>query len=562
MNPTQNLYRDGVTTDPTEMARNRANLQSNLSQLGTTSSQVNGSVIPNTPINTTISADNLSTVRPFNLSQPQVGTGAIGLGSEITSGSNSVIQGLDKQDALKEKLRTETLAAQEKLNKASGLFSKILGTRENKSQLEDQAYSEKNDQGTTVDETSTKLRGINAKINAIDVATNEKVKRVRESGGITKEQANNEEYAIQRKATTDKADLYIEKLLAQGDYDSAKSIADRKVAVIMEQDKLDYEKAKFDYENNKDSFTKAEQREFEVALSDRKREFDKQENDLKSIESLAIDALENGATPAIASQMRNAKTVDEAIRIGGQYVNAIARNEARVKLLLDEKKLLAEDTTVTSDPLVNAMVNVNAGSAEGQQKRDAERIAQFVKNGQTDQAKSLLLSRVTSKMSATEREGELDRRNTIDALTDMRSALNDYVATTGDTGILKGGIENIANKIGTTSDPALAGIKTRIVQATQKYRNSITGAAWGDQETAEYKAIFPSISNTNKLNSTIIDTMIPLLQNNERNAIGLFLGGADVYDGIFGSPTSANEEQELINAGYTPAQIKQLREAK
>lgn len=559
MNPTQ--YGKVATTEE-EKAQNRANLQAGLAKLGTSSSQVNGNVIPNTPIDTSINSNNLSNITPVNLSDPKIGTASTGLSAEITSGSNSVIQGLDKQDALAQQLQADKATKEKSLKKSSSFLSSLLGSSKSESQLTDEAYSQTNDQGTTVDETGKKLRSLNARINAIDIATNEQIKTAQAQKGGTVSGTNDAIRAIERNAATSKADLYIEKLLAQGDYDSAKSIADRKVAVIMEQEKLDYEKAKFDYENNKDLFTKAEQREFELALGDRTRALDKQENDLKSIESLAIDALENGATPAIASQMRNAKTVDEAIRIGGQYVNAIARNEARVKLLLDEKKLLAEDTTVTSDPLVNAMINVNAGSAEGQQKRDAERIAQFVKNGQTDQAKSLLLSRVTSKMSATEREGELDRRNTIDALTDMRSALNDYVATTGDTGILKGGIENIANKIGTTSDPALAGIKTRIVQATQKYRNSITGAAWGDQETAEYKAIFPSISNTNKLNSTIIDTMIPLLQNNERNAIGLFLGGADVYDGIFGSPTSANEEQELINAGYTPAQIKQLREAK
>jgi hypothetical protein len=217
---------------------------------------------------------------------------------------------------------------------------------------------------------------------------------------------------------------------------------------------------------------------------------------------------------------------------------------------------LGVDTTITSSPLYGAIVNVNAGSAEGQQKRDAQRIAQLVSSGREDEAKQLILSRVTSKMSATEREAELDRRNTIDALTDMKSALNEYVAVTGDTNIVSGTIEDLANKIGQTTDPKLAAIKARITQATQKYRNAITGAAWGEQETAEYRTIFPSIKNSNKLNAIIIDTMIPLLQNNERNAIGLFLGGSDVYDDIFGQTsdtvsTSQSETPLSLDDAYS-----------
>jgi hypothetical protein len=203
--------------------------------------------------------------------------------------------------------------------------------------------------------------------------------------------------------------------------------------------------------------------------------------------------------------------------------------------------------TADTNSLVNAMVNVNAGSAEGQQKRDAARVAQFVQQGKTKEAQDLILSRVTSKMTGAERSAELDRRNTIDALVDMKSALAEYSATTGDTGLVTGGIENIANKIGKTTDPKLAALKTRIIAATQKYRNSITGAAWGEQEAAEYKSIFPSITNTKKLNSTIIDTMIPLLQNNERNAIGLYLGGADVYDEVFSKPTTQTPTTEAVN---------------
>lgn len=501
----------------------------------------------NAPINTTIDATTIGNVQPPKLSPPVTSTGAAGFGAELTSKSN---QDVTDFDSLQARVDTQAKEKESLLTKSSKRLSELLGIQKGSSSVTDEAYSATNEQGTSVDTTGKKLKDVNAKINAIDIRTQEEIKGIESAGGNTLGQSANQIRAIQRRSATDKADLYIEKLMAQGDYDSAKSIADRKVDVFLEEQKLNLDKAKFDYDNNKDLYTKAEQRQFELNYEQAKRDLEKKDTDLKTVESLALDALQNGAPTSVVTRMRTSGDINDAISIGGQYVNKIARDEAKVKQLLDNNKLLAEDTTVTSNPLVNAMVNVNAGSAEGQQKRDAERVAQFVANGQTKEAKNLVLSRVTSKMSGTERDAELDRRNTIDALTEMQTALNDYVATTGDTNIIKGGIENVANKIGTTSDPRLASIKARIVQATQKYRNSITGAAWGDQETAEYKAIFPSITNTNKLNQTIIDTMLPLLKNNERNAIGLYLGGSDVYDSIFGAQITVGPdkvEYEIID---------------
>lgn len=216
-----------------------------------------------------------------------------------------------------------------------------------------------------------------------------------------------------------------------------------------------------------------------------------------------------------------------------QYLGSqINENNAQAAKALAESRY-ANDPAVIDDPLVNAIVNVNAGSAEGQQKRDATRIAQMVKEGRIPEARQLILSRVTSKMSAGERDAELDRRNTIEALTDIKQALADYAEAGGDTNLITGKLQDINQSLGQAGDPDLAAIKTRITQATQKYRNAITGAAWGKQEEKEYKAIFPSLGNTDELNMAIIDAMIPTLQSMERNAIGLFLGGNDIYDEVF-----------------------------
>lgn len=425
---------------------------------------------------------------------------------------------------------------------------------------EQQQLAQKTEQATKDYNTyNLKKREVEMKIREMQTADANKVGGV--GGGYS---ATIQDY--QRKANSELADLAIQAQASQGLLESARQtikdtieaqfspIEDRitrrtQYAQLAANDLTESEKYTLDQLNKKDEANQKEVSTFATALGTTLLE----NNAPVGVRTKIFNIAGDYASGKLTKEQALAKMSETAGSYGQNIVDQAYKQAQTEKLKADTKKVLADtvyanDTTAINSPLVNAIVNVNAGSAEGQQKRDTQQIAQFVKNGQTKQAQQLILSRVTSKMSATERDAELDRRNTIDALTEMKQALADYASTPGaDTNLLTGGIENLANKIGQTSDPRLAAIKTRIVQATQKYRNAITGAAWGDQETAEYKTLFPSITNTSKLNNTIIDTMIPLLKNNERNAIGLFLGGSDVYDSIFSDPLGLGNGQSGSN---------------
>lgn len=499
---------------------------------------------PTKPVNPTIGAKQLNTqVTPINIVNAKPETQLASLQGTMTEMAN--------QNA-NQYMTNEQLQA--KRDEASKSLTTLVDTALGRT---GKAETRANEYATTgVDTLNSELKDINNKIIQEQVANRRQIEELQRNNpqGLFGGALNAEINRLNRESLSKQADLAVIQMAKQGQYDSAKEIADRAIAVKLEKQGNELEVRKLQYQELKDQLTKDEQRQFESITKQKDREYEQKKADLKSISDLSINALENGAPPSLVVKMRASTTVEEAIRIGGSYINKSDRayKDAHTKNLLAGSSWV-NDTEIVQSPYVNAMVNVNAGSAEGQQKRDAARIAQFVKNGQTQEAKNLILSRVASKMSTTEREGEVDRRNTIDALNDMKQAFNDYVAETGDTNVIKGGIENLANKIGTTTNPKLAAIKTRIIQATQKYRNAITGAAWGEQEDAEYRSIFPSISNTNKLNQTIIDTMIPLLQNNERNTIGFLLGGSDVYDEIFGNGT-------MTGTTAQPTQISTVKE--
>ena len=60
------------------------------------------------------------------------------------------------------------------------------------------------------------------------------------------------------------------------------------------------------------------------------------------------------------------------------------------------------------------------------------------------------------------------------------------------TGVLQNKTQYAYNIVGKDFDPGLAAIDAHINSAIQPYRNSITGAAWGEQEDAEYNSLFGS----------------------------------------------------------------------
>lgn len=60
------------------------------------------------------------------------------------------------------------------------------------------------------------------------------------------------------------------------------------------------------------------------------------------------------------------------------------------------------------------------------------------------------------------------------------------------TGVLNAAQQYTYNLAGKDFDPKLAAINAYIVSAIQPYRSSVTGAAWGTQEEAEYQALFGS----------------------------------------------------------------------
>lgn len=163
----------------------------------------------------------------------------------------------------------------------------------------------------------------------------------------------------------------------------------------------------------------------------------------------------------------------------------------------------APTTTTPTDPqAAQAALQVILGSGKftKEQRADVVRAVQSGGDPLTvlrNQAKALLGSTGENKVTNMEVARE--------QLAAIRSALTDYYAQGGDTGLFKGTYEKVLNRLGNVDDPNLVDIATQIQSALQIYRNAVSGTAYSVQEGADIASIFPGINKSQGLNEAILN---------------------------------------------------------
>jgi len=143
---------------------------------------------------------------------------------------------------------------------------------------------------------------------------------------------------------------------------------------------------------------------------------------------------------------------------------------------------------------------------------DADRIDTILRNAAQAAAGTAISNQVIGRDAA------------INALKDLKQSLVEYEAAGGETNFLTGGIEAIARKAGTTTNPQLAALQTKIRLAVQAYRSAVSGAAFTESELREYNDVFPQINRTFTLNSAVIDSLIPAFEANNSSFYSNFYG--------------------------------------
>jgi len=136
---------------------------------------------------------------------------------------------------------------------------------------------------------------------------------------------------------------------------------------------------------------------------------------------------------------------------------------------------------------------------------------------------------------------------------EIENDLAEFEANGGNTNIFSGTAENVRKKLGYVKDPEMRKIAEKIHFAIMRYRRDMSGAAFSVPESAEYKAVYPSIDKTGKLNSALIDAIketfsgdISQFYRNTmgENAYNEFIGGGA------GGGGAVNEKATQLRSKY------------
>lgn len=314
--------------------------------------------------NAPIALGNITEPAPqqIKVTQPQVSTGSTLLQSDIISKGQadtaravaeeariSTLQGTKAPTATENVLKnilgqSSTTAPQTQGTAPTGdainvngitsdtMASQRQGIQDTLSNITGETRLTANEYAGTVDPAKAELKEINARMNDEALAGRRRIEAILQTPGVTKQSAGDMINEIQRTNASTLADLAVVQMAKQGAYEGAKEIADRAVQAKVEDQKNKLNALMFTYTENKELFTKAEQRQFEIAQGDRKRKLDAEEKNLQRISDLSLQALQDGAPTSVVTKMRNAKTESEAIIYGGQYIGALDRKAKNAQI--------------------------------------------------------------------------------------------------------------------------------------------------------------------------------------------------------------------------------------
>ena len=259
-----------------------------------------------------ISSSSLTPQQTLTLTPPKPATEAAGFSGYMEANSAN----------FQNDLNTKAEQAKADKDNSFNLFMEGLKQSEGQVSLSDAAYK------NTVDPAEAELKDINNQIVAEQVsARRQKEALEKNPQGLFGSGLADELDAIDRRSIAKQADLAVIQMAKQGKYDSAKQIADRAVTAILEKQRLKNEALQFNYEENKDLFTTAEQRAFEGAQGDRNRALELEDFKLRAKFEQTIKQ----SDPLYQAQLTKARSEASSVSLGGT-LNGKAQTTAQATI--------------------------------------------------------------------------------------------------------------------------------------------------------------------------------------------------------------------------------------
>lgn len=260
-----------------------------------------------------------------------------------------------QMEALTKSLSSNTANSKAKRDASGKMLAEAMFSSQGEAALTDALYGA---QGG-VDETSAELDEINQQLLQEQEGLRREIEAIQDNAeGLTRSGVAGRIDEARRKSLRTQADLSVVQMAKQGRFNSAKAIADRAIAVQLEKQKQNIDNLRFMYEENKEEFTKAEQREFEFNQAEREKQYEAQEYRLRA----EFDAKIKQSDPMYQVQLQNARANLEQTRLQNAKLTREINNVPLPASTLALSKQQAQITDVRSlltDPSISAAVGPN-----------------------------------------------------------------------------------------------------------------------------------------------------------------------------------------------------------
>lgn len=175
-------------------------------------------------------------------------------------------------------------------------------------------------------------------------------------------------------------------------------------------------------------------------------------------------------------------------------------------------------------------IAVNLDSQKSTQFFDA--VDRLLERGNNNAVKELFKKQSLDSLPAEEAKTYRGKERLMVLVNSIEEDLSQFERLGGSTGIFSGNVEKIAGKIGGIKNKNLAYLANKINIAIQQYRQAVSGAAFSESESKEYRSIFPDVNKIKELNSAKIQSLRSAT-NTELDYIYSQRMGSDAYNQIF-----------------------------
>lgn len=397
----------------------------------------------------------------------------------------------------------------------------IAKTNETENYIKGFGYKDKADATTQLRDVTGRISALKKEALAIPLQLQEQAKGLGvTAGGLAPEQT-----AQLRNNTIKSLALSSIAETIQGNLTTAADLANEAVNKEFAPIQAQLNAEMFNYQMNKDELTREDSKKakiLEADLNERKRILDDKKDDKKTIYGWAAEAAKNGAPSLLLSRAQESSDPQEVLSMLAPYMSdptAKAQTLANLdKTRADIKKINNE---ITQQGLGTTLNGSQAGQFVGAlqvvlgstklTKEQKTTMINAVSKGQDpatvikNQAKNIMGQAEATKLT----NYEVAK----DVLSDIGDDLAAFYAAGGDTGLIKGNLETVSNKLGQVKDPNLVQLATKIKGNIQVYRNAVSGTAYSAQEGRDINSIFPGINNSKELNKAITDARSQLFDS-------------------------------------------------